>query len=495
MATVDKHSTHGVAHSFASRLARGPSNYGEVIGIAGPLVLSTASMSIMHFVDRMFLSRYSMDAFAAALPAGLLAFTIISLFLGTAGYANTFVAQYLGAGRRERIGPAIWQGVWFALGTGVLVAVVAPGLAEPLFRWVGHAPEVQRIEIVYFRIFCLGSLFTTLSGALSSFFSGRGKTWPIVWVHASTMVLNIVLDYAWIFGHWGFPAWGAAGAAWATVLSTAAGALGFALLFLAKQYRQEFATLSGWRFDPELFGRLFRFGLPNGIQFMLDMLAFSLFVALVGRIGPLELTASNLSFQINHLFFMPMLGFGQATATLVGRRLGEDRPHLAARVTWSAFHLTFGYMCLCAFFYILTPMWFITPFLGTVEKGQYEAVCEISVVLLRFVAFYSVFDCAAVIFSSALKGAGDTRFPMYFSVIASWTLMTLPAWIICRPGGSLYLAWSFISFFVIVLAAVFLWRFIEGKWRDMRVIEPEAIRAPGVDNQPVPGAPPEPWAE
>ena len=93
----------------------------------------------------MFLSWYSPQALAAALPTGILSFTLISLFMGTSGYVSTFVAQYIGASRPERVGPAMWQGMYFALIGGVLLASTA-FFSKPLFSFVGHSPEVQILE-------------------------------------------------------------------------------------------------------------------------------------------------------------------------------------------------------------------------------------------------------------------------------------------------------------------------------------------------------------
>ena len=104
---------------------RAPGGYREFLSIAMPLILSTASWSIQHFVDRVFLTWHSTEALAAALPAGIANFTFISLFMGTAQYANTFVAQYTGAHRPERVGPAVWQGTYLALLSGVLALIPA----------------------------------------------------------------------------------------------------------------------------------------------------------------------------------------------------------------------------------------------------------------------------------------------------------------------------------------------------------------------------------
>lgn len=125
--------------------------YREVLVVAVPLILSTATWSVQHFVDRMFLTWYSPETIAAAMPAGMLNFTIISLFMGTAGYVSTFVAQYYGAGRYHRIGPAIWQGIYISLFGGLFLLCVIP-LAEPAFRLIGHSPEIQQHEVIYFQI-------------------------------------------------------------------------------------------------------------------------------------------------------------------------------------------------------------------------------------------------------------------------------------------------------------------------------------------------------
>ena len=192
--------------------------YREVLVVAIPLILSTATWSVQHFVDRMFLTWYSSEAIAAAMPAGMLNFSMVSIFMGTAGYVTTFVAQYYGARQFHRIGPALWQGVYVSL-LGGLVIVCAIPFAEPVFSLVGHSPLVQQNEVAYFQILCLGGGAYSASYALSGFFSGRGKTWPVLWVNAATTVVNLVLDYALIFGHWGFPELGIRGAGIATVVA------------------------------------------------------------------------------------------------------------------------------------------------------------------------------------------------------------------------------------------------------------------------------------
>ena len=113
--------------------------YREVLVIAVPLILSTSAWSVQHFVDRMFLSWYSPETLAASMPAGILFFTLMSLFIGTASYVSTFVAQYFGAERYERIGPALWQGVYISLLGGLLLLCLIP-FFNPSSVWSAMIP-------------------------------------------------------------------------------------------------------------------------------------------------------------------------------------------------------------------------------------------------------------------------------------------------------------------------------------------------------------------
>ncbi|MGB5748624.1 MAG: MATE family efflux transporter [Desulfobacterales bacterium] len=445
--------------------------YREVLVVAVPLILSTATWSIQHFVDRMFLTWYSPETIAAAMPAGMLSFTIISIFMGTAGYVSTFVAQYYGAGRYHRIGPAIWQGIYISLFGGLVLLCVIP-LAEPAFRLIGHSLEIQKYEVIYFQILCLGGGAYIGSYALSGFFSGRGKTWPVMWVNVATTIVNLVLDYALIFGRWGFPELGIKGAAIATVVAGVFSLLVFFALLFASENDSIYHTRRGWRLEKDLLGRLLRFGFPSGVQFFLEIGAFTGFVLVVGRLGTASLAATNIAFNINTLAFMPMIGCGIAISVLVGQYLGAQKPDIAQSAVYSGFHLTFFYMASIAAAYVLLPDVFVAPFAHQADPEGFAEIYGYSVVLLRFVAIYCLFDTMNIIFCSAIKGAGDTRYVMIMTTILSVFILIIPVYLTVEVlEAGLMVAWVFATAYVISLGVAFYLRFLGGKWRSMRVIE------------------------
>lgn len=443
--------------------------------LAFPLILSTGTWSIQHFVDRMFLTWYSTEAVAAAMPAGMLSFTILSLFIGTAVYVNTFIAQYYGAERYGRIGPVLWQGIYVAIFGGLLHLILIP-YAQDIFSIVGHDPAVQKLEVIYFQTLCLGAAPTIASSAMSGFFSGRGRPWVVMWANFLSTALNLVVDYSLIFGNWGFPELGIKGAAIGTVLSSCFLFLFYFLLFCSRSYNKLYRTLRGWPFDINLFTRLLRFGFPNGVQFFLDIAGFSIFILLVGRLGTVQLVATTIAFNINTLAFMPMLGCGIAVSILVGQYIGKEKPHVAERSIYSGFHITFIYMLCVAITYVVIPDIYIAPFASKADPVDFMPVRKVTLILLRFVALYSLFDTMNIIFSSAIKGAGDTRYVMNVLIIISAFVLVIPSFIaLALLDGGIYTAWSIASIYAILLGLAFMFRFLGGKWKSMRVIEDQKI--------------------
>ena len=448
-----------------------PNGYREVLRIGLPLVVSMGSATVMHFTDRVFLSNYSLDAIAAAMPAGIASFLFMSFFLGVTGYVNVFVAQYTGAAQPRQVGASLWQGIYFALLAGLFLAGLY-FLAQPIFAISGHPAEVRRLEIIYFQILTLGAGFSVLGLALSCFFSGRGRTKPVMIVNILGAALNIPLDYALINGAWFFPQWGIAGAGLATVASWALVAGLFAVLIFRPATIRRFDLWASRGFDPKLFGRLWRYGLPGGVQFFLDILAFSFFIFIVGRLGKVDLAATNIVFTINHLAFLPMVGFSVAVSTMVGQAIGRQQPAMATVATTNTLHITFSYMCLVGLIFVLAPEWLLSLFKPRgFSAGQYAPIVAAGVILLRFVALYSLFDSLAIIYIGALKGAGDVYFIMWAIGTTSLLVMVLPVYIgVAHFAFGLKASFFFVTLYVALLGLLCWRRYQQGKWQKMRVI-------------------------
>ena len=461
------------------RAWKGKNRYSEVIRVCIPLVMSTAAITVMEFTDRIFLSNYNLDAISAATPAGVMALLFIAFFSGVCGYSSVFIAQYSGAGTYQRIGSALWQGIHF----GILSWLALIGLsfmAVPIFRLGGHPPEIQHLEVIYFRILCLGGGIHVIETALSSFFTGRGITRPVMMINTAGMIINIPLDYALINGVWGAPELGITGAAIATVASWALILLLYAALIFSREFDRLFRVRQDIAVNREIFFRLMKYGIPGALQFSLDIFAFMFFIFMVGRIGKIELAVTNIVISINSLAFMPSIGFSQGVSTLVGQALGRKNPAQADHAVWSAAHILLIYIAILDIIYIFAPHSILSLFIPSDPASQaYGAISTMGSTLLRIVAAYVLLDALYMIFVGALRGAGDTRFIMWSIGIASLGVMVAPVFIgIEFFQMGVYYAWGCVTLFVASLFGLSFWRYRQAKWQHMLVIGQGAEKPP-----------------
>lgn len=462
-----------------------------MLKIANPLIISMASFTLMQFVDRVFLARYSAEAIQAALPAGILAFTLMSFFHALAGYSGAFVAQYHGAGFRVGCSRATAQGISLALACTPLIWALIP-----VGRWLllvsGHPPAVLAEEKIYFDILMWGGGLHVAGSAFSTFFTGRGETRTAMHAAVAGNLVNVALDYVLIFGVCGFPRMGIAGAAWATV----AGA-GVTVIFLAVRYfsptlSRDYETRK-FRLDRALMGRLLRFGAPSAIHMVLDVGSFAVFVMMTGRMGGIALAASNIALSINNVAFQPLLALHMAASILVGQYQGRRDSVLAERAGWSAMKIGWVYMAIVAVSFLVFPRAYIRLFTGVGIGLDSQALYATARWLMLMMAAWGMFDAVNLVLSGALKGAGDTRFSMIYSVAMGWGLW-IPGniWLVWKldqirqePGGippwmhdGIVPIWLWMTVFVLVLAAGFVWRYRSGCWKSIVLIDPVPILLP-----------------
>jgi MATE family multidrug resistance protein len=451
-----------------------PGGSRELLVLAAPLILSQGFMTVQVFLDAVLLAWHDPLEMAASFPAVMWFWLPFGLLQVTAGYVSTFVAQYTGAGRPHRVGPAVWQGIHFAVLAGLLMLLIVPA-APALIALGGHTPALQHLEAVYLRCLAFAALPMLVMAAVNGFFSGRGQTWTVLAIEAVGTAVNIALAVPLVFGYAGLPELGIAGAGWATVVGSSASALMALALFLLPRYRAAFATAAGWRPERELFVRLLRYGGPAGVQVFLDVLVFHLFTQMVGRLGEAALGATTVTIRLNMIAFLPMMGLGQAVSILVGQRLGGDRPDLAERTTYTGLRWVFGYMCVVAALYVAAPGLLVSLFEGGRDAAKFAAVAAVVPDLLLCVAVYSLADSVNVTFAFALRGAGDTRFVSLLTFALAWPIMVVPTAVTVWAGASLYWAWGFVTAYIVAMAVCFYLRFRTGKWKTMRVIEPGPV--------------------
>lgn len=443
-------------------------SFREVLTVALPLILSSSCHAMNMFVDRLMLTRYSAEASAASFTGGLTHFTLSCLLFGTVSYTGTFVAQYAGANRMHRIGITVWQGIFLALAGGILLAT---GIwwSPWLFSLFKHDPGVTAQEVVYFRVLSAGTFVFLFNAAINSFWSGRGRTVVVLVISVVITLFNIPLNYMFIFGKAGFPELGTAGAALGTVVAEAVGGIICLILFFRKSSRKRYYTLS-CRPDWALLKRMLRFGVPNGVQLALDLIAFNVFGILLGCYGVAVHEASSITFGINNIAFCPIMGIGQTAAILVGQGIGANDIPLARRSVGNAYKLVLIYSVLMMILFSGMQDLVLSPFVRQGDAGQLETM-RIARIMLHFLSAYLLFDGTNIVFSNVLRGAGDTKFTMWTFAIVGIGCFGIPCVAGFMLGGAWWVLWALLCWEILLLCIIYSLRYRQGKWTEMRVIE------------------------
>lgn len=439
----------------------------RLLNIALPMIASHASETVMLFVDRLFLSRVGKLHFSAAMTGGLTTFTVASLFAGVTGYVNAIVAQYYGASREEHCANATVQSIYLslmALPILILVAVFIPRF----FMLMGHDPAQVPLESIYARWLISGSVFFLLRNGLTGFFLGIGKTRVVMIANLAAMIVNVPVNWVLIFGKFGFPELGIVGAAIGTIAGSITAFVILLSVYLSRRIDDRYGTRSVWKFDGEMFRRLVKFGTPAGVEIFLNVFAFNIFIQLMHSYGADVAAATTITFNWDIVAFIPMLGLGAATTAVVGQYIGASDPAGARQATLLSLRLAFLYSGSMAVLFLVGARPLVSLFSS--GFGDTGAVSDLARQMLRLVGLYTVADSAQLVFTGALRGAGDTKWVMRTSVILHWVLAAVAILLIRVVQVSPLIVWAFFIGFVITLGITMFLRFRAGKWMAMRVI-------------------------
>lgn len=437
----------------------------QISALAVPLMLQNLSQTLLGVIDTYFVSRISTDSLAAVGLAGIMYFALFILFRGTANATLVFVGRAHGAGDDAQIGDAVWRGLnmicWLSLlvfGLPWLFSVLMSYAAPP------DSPTVLAMGTEYLQIRSFEIPLAMFSAVVWSFLVGRGDSRTPMILAWTTVLLNIFLDWLMVLGNWGVPRMGVTGAAYATVLANGVNALLSAWILWQPINRKQFGTGQarrvGWA---EIFG-LLRIGLPQGVGDFIEIASFSVFIALIARLGTDILAANQVALQYMSLSFTLGIGVGMAAASLVAQFLGANEPDTAERVGYYGTVLAMIVMGIVGASYLIAPTTLMSFF---TEDAR---VIEAGVTVLRLVALYQVIDAAGIVLGASLNGAGDTTFTMLAKSLLAWGFFIPLAWVAINLfergiGG----AWAVALTYLGLLSAVYLWRFRSGRWKQIQL--------------------------
>lgn len=388
-----------------------------------PLILTNLAQIALLTTDLIYLGRLGADELAAASLSISLYHTFMIFSLGLVSATIPMLSTVLGRRRHavREVRRTVRQGLW----TCVLICIPVWLIlwhAEAILLLMGQDPHMAARSVELMRTLQWALLPYLGYIVLRSFLAAMERPAWTLFVAGAAIAFNALAGWLLIFGHWGLPQLGLAGAG---IASTASSTLMFAglafLLARIKLFRRYRLLGRFWEVDLRRLAELWRLGIPIAITFTLETLVFYAAVMMMGMLGTTELAAHAIAMQIVSISFMVPLGFGQVATVRVGRAAGRGQWDDVRRAGWASYAMGVGFMGLAAVLLWLAPHALISLFVDT-ALPENAAVVAMAVQFLALAALFQLADGAQAVAAGMLRGLHDTRAPMVLAALGYWGL-------------------------------------------------------------------------
>ena len=292
-----------------------------ILGLGLPLIGSHVAQFAITLTDALMLGWYSVEALAAEVLGGTLFFVLFIMGSGFAWAVMPMVASARAAGNETQIRRVTRMGAWASILFGIATLPLML-LARPIFEALGQDPDIAVLAGQYLSIMGWGILPALLVMVLKSYLAALERTQIVLWITLAAVGLNVVINYALIFGNWGFPELGVRGAAIASLMVNIASLV--AMVFYAARAQPDHALFQRiWRPDPEALAQVFRLGWPIGITNLAEVGLFAASSIMMGWLGALPLAAHGIALQVTSVVFMVHLGLSNVATVRAGQAHGR----------------------------------------------------------------------------------------------------------------------------------------------------------------------------
>jgi len=384
-----------------------------------PLIGSHVAQFAISLTDAVMLGWYDVEALAAEVLGGMLFFVVFMLLSGFAIAVMPMVASAETSGDQRQVRRVTRMGMWASL---LFAALFLPFLvfSERLFLALGQEAHIALLGGQYLEIAGWGIIPALLVMVLKSYLSALERAGVVLWVTIGAVVVNAIVNYALIFGHWGAPELGIQGAAIAS-LAVQIVSLVLLMIYVIRVTPEHALFTRFWRPDWEAFGQVFRLGWPIGITSVSETGLFAASSVMMGWLGTLQLAAHGIALQITSLMFMAHLGLSNAATVRAGRALGSNDIDGLRRGALVVLGLSGAMVVTTIVLFLSVPELLIGPFLDPEEPAR-DMVIATGSVLLAAAALFQLADAAQAMALGLLRGVQDTRVPMVIATLSYWVV-------------------------------------------------------------------------
>lgn len=436
----------------------------KVFDLAGPSLVEMMLVSLVSMADMIMVGRLGPAAIASVGLTNQPMFFALAIFMALNVGTTAIVARSIGGKDVKGANDAARQTFVMTAILGVVMSALAYYSAPYVLRFMNAQDDVMQIGIPYFQIVGLGLLFNTLSMSAGAVLRGSGDTKSPMSINMVANIVNVVFNYLLIYGHYGFPRLGVAGAAVATTFSRAVAFALFAYIIYSGKRVVKLTIRDDYRFNFPLINRIFKIGTNAAIEQFVMRGGQIAFARVVASLGTSTFAAHQIALNVLSLSFMPGQAFGMSATTLIGQSLGAKDPTLAERCGHEARRLGM---------YVASGMGLVFFFLGSYIAILYSndaAVVKQAATALKVIALVQPAQATQFILAGALRGAGDTKWPLYATISGVWIgRVLLSILFVTVLGFGLIGAWAAMAIDQMGRSLFISYRFKLGHWKEINV--------------------------
>ncbi len=439
----------------------------EILEFTWPVILTNLLQSLTVTVNMIMVGNLGEDVGTESIAGVGLGSQVVFLAQGImmAVSAGTIalIARHVGAGERKKAERVMEQSIVLSLLLTIPMMLFGWFLGGRVIEMFPATDEVQRLGEIYIKFVFLGTVFSFFEFIMGAAVRGAGdmKT-PLVMALVTNLV-NMAVGYLLIFGNFGFPQMGVMGAGIANIIGFAAGASGYVILLLTGRLKLGLPARR-MMYSKKVIGRITKIGIPAAGEQVVLQVGFLFYTAMVVYFGTSILAGHQIGARIQGLAFMPGMGFALAATALVGQNLGAGKPDVAEECGWESTKLSMLMMCGVG----ITMFIFAHP-MARLFVSDRETI-DYAVLWIRLQALAMPAIGIHFTLSGALRGAGDTRWPLNVAILGMFVVRLPIAFTLAFPlGFGILGAWIAFVVEYCVRAAIIAWRFRMGAWKTIKV--------------------------
>jgi putative MATE family efflux protein len=432
--------------------------------LAIPAMIENISQVMIGVVDVYFVGRLGTEAIAGVGVTNLTMNVYIAFFLALGIGTTAVVSRAVGGKDHQKADHAVKQSILMSVIIGGLFGIVNLIFARRILLLLGAEEGVIEFALPYFLAVAVPSVFLAVTMVLASALRGAGNTKTPMKIAIFANVVNALLDYVLIFGVFNFNGLGILGAGLATTFSRVISVVLLLHTINKEKGKIHVSIFQAWKLDITMLKSLTKISIPAAVERLIMRSGQLIYGGMIIQIGTEAYAAHNIAGTIETFSYLPGMGFGVAAATLVGQNLGRGDEEEAQRAgLMSYFMATIFMVVIGAVFYIFAP-----ALAGLFSKDP--VVLDQVVRVLRIIALFQPFLAITLVTTSALQGAGDTKFPMYSSLLGIWGIRVIGVYILSiRMGYGLVGVWMAYAIDITVRGIILMSRFIKGSWKDIEI--------------------------